>query len=336
MPAFEQLSQRAQVARLRPTAQGALRAYGLEVTQLRLLNHGFNTTFRVDTATGTRFALRLNVNSRRSPGQVAAEMAWLDALSRDTALQVPAPQTTKDGQRLQHVWNEALGRELPAALFSWLPGRVLGARATAGQLREVGRATAALHQHARHWTLPAGAELHSLRDPLMGMPDHLDDDHEHLTPEGREVVREVLRRVHAELDRLYAAERPRALHADLHLWNVHWHRGQLSVFDFDDCALGLPVQDLTISAYYLRPKGGLERALLDGYAEVAPLPAFSQVTYETLVAGRGVVLLNDVLVNTTASIRALLPRYVPNAVTKLRHFLDHGEFRHDLPGLLQG
>ncbi|MFC4426769.1 phosphotransferase enzyme family protein [Deinococcus navajonensis] len=336
MPPFEHLSQRAQIGRLRPTAHEALRAYGLQDARLRLLNHGFNTIFRVDTAAGERYALRLNVNSRRSPAQIAAEMAWLDALSRDTPLQLPTPLLSRDGQRLQHIWNEALGRELPAAVFSWLPGRVLGARATPAQLREVGRVTATLHQHAHTWALPDGAELHSLQDPLMGTPSHLDEDHGHLTPEGRKVVVEVLRRVNAELGKLYAHEVPRPLHADLHLWNLHWHAGRLSVFDFDDCALGLPVQDLAISAYYLRPKPELEAALLEGYAAVAPLPSFTPATYETLVAGRGVVLLNDVLGNTTASIRAVLPRYVPNAITKLRHFLDYGEFRHDLPGLLQG
>lgn len=100
MPSFEQLSQRTQVARLRPTAHAALRGYTLDVTQLRLLNHGFNTIFRVDTSTGERYALRLNVNSRRSPAPIAAEMAWLDALSRDTALQLPTPQLTRERERL--------------------------------------------------------------------------------------------------------------------------------------------------------------------------------------------------------------------------------------------
>lgn len=183
----------------------------------------------------------------------------------------------------------------------------MGERATPRQVREVGRATATLHRHAQQWTLPPGAELHSLQDPLLGMPDQLDGDHEHLSAEGREVVWEVLQQVKAELGRLYAAEEPRPLHTDLHLWNVHWHSGQLSVLDFDDCALGLPLQDLAISAYHLRPKHDLECALLEGYAEVAPLPAFSRTTYETLVAGRGVVLLNDALANTKRPHQANCP-----------------------------
>ena len=42
------------------------------------------------------------------------------------------------------------------------------------------------------------------------------------------------------------------LHADLHNSNLKWCRGRLYVFDFDDSAIGVPMQDLAISAYYLR------------------------------------------------------------------------------------
>ncbi|WP_221088057.1 phosphotransferase enzyme family protein [Deinococcus aquaedulcis] len=330
---FAQLSRPAQVARLRASAQAALQAYPLEVRRLRLLNHGFNTTFRVDTTSGERYALRLNVNSRRSPAQLAAEVAWLAALAQDTDLQLPVPRPRRDGALLGEVWNEALGAPLPATLFSWLPGRDLGEQATPRQLREVGRAAALLHRHAQGFTLPAGVALQSLRDPLMGMGDNLRPGP--LLPEDAlAVVQAVRTQVDAVLARLYAAQAPRPLHADLHLWNVKWHRGRLSVFDFDDSGLGLPVQDLTISAYYLRPKAELEAALLDGYAAVAPLPDVAPADYETLVAGRAVVLLNDLLVNTNAELQAILPRYVPNSVTKLRAYLDSGVFRHDVPGLL--
>lgn len=331
---FAALSQRAQVARLRPLAHAALHAYGLEVRALRLLNHGFNTTFRVDTADGRRFALRLNVNSRRTREQIGAEMAWLAALAQDTDLRVPTPQHTVSGELLARVYSQELGRDLPAALFSWLPGRDLGDGATPAQMREVGRATATLHAHARSWTVPGGTALRLLDQPLMDVPDNFAGDHEGLTPERREVIGIVLDRVAATLHTLYARETPHALHADLHPWNLRWARGQLAVFDFDDSGIGLPVQDLAIAAYYLRPRGELEEALLAGYAASATLPASTDAEYETLIAGRNLVLLNDLLTNTTADIRALLPRYLPNTVTKLRHFLHTGVFRHDVPGLL--
>lgn len=330
---FSLLSQRAQVGRLRETALRALRAYPFEVRRLSLLNHGFNTTFRVDTQSGQKFALRLNVNSRRSPEQIAAEMAWLAALNRDTDLSVPQPQPLADGRLLQHVWSEDLQRELPVALFSWLPGRDLGEGATPQQWREVGRAAATLHAHALTWSLPGGTALSSLQDPLMDTPNNFAREHELLTTERRAVIAETLNRVQEVLNGVFTRDTPRPLHADLHGWNLKWARGKLSVFDFDDSGIGVPLQDLAIAAYYLRPRAELEEALLEGYAQHASLPTYRQAEYETLLAGRNLVLLNDVLVNATADIRAILPRYMYNTVLKLQHFLDRGEFRHDLPGL---
>lgn len=332
--AFTDLSQRAQVARLRPVALDALTAYPFTVRRVRLLNHGFNTTFRVDTDAGLAYALRINVNSRRSPQQIGAEMAWLAALARDTELHVPVPQPTRGGHLMQEIWSPALERALPVALFSWLPGPNLGEQATPAQLREVGRAAATLHAHAQAWALPERTALSSLRDPLMDTPNRLSREHDLLTRERREVVTEALARVESALARVYAQDTPRVLHADLHPWNLKWHRGRLSIFDFDDSGVGVPMQDLAISAYYLRPKDELEAALLEGYAAVAPLPTYAQADYEAILAGRNLVLLNDLLENTTAELRALLPRYVPNSVTKLRHFLETGMFRHDVDGLI--
>ena len=86
MRAFEDLSRRAQVARLASTARQALRASPIEVRRLQLVSHGYNTIFRVDTVDGRKFALRLNVNSNRTPQQLRAEIAWLTALATDTDL----------------------------------------------------------------------------------------------------------------------------------------------------------------------------------------------------------------------------------------------------------
>jgi Ser/Thr protein kinase RdoA (MazF antagonist) len=85
---YEDRTVRGQVALLRPTAREVLRQYPIEVASLRVLDHAFNTTFRVDTTDGRRFALRLNVNSRRTDAFIGAEMAWLAALSEETDLWV--------------------------------------------------------------------------------------------------------------------------------------------------------------------------------------------------------------------------------------------------------
>lgn len=332
---FEQRSPRAQAMRLRPVAMAALADYPLEVAGLRLINHGFNTIFRVDTTDGRRLALRLNVNSRRTPANLAAEMAWLAALSDETDLWVPTPQRTRSGALTTSVHSTDLGRDLPVALFAWLPGRDLGAAATVEQMRAVGRATAVLHHHAAGWQLPAGAELPSIDSIMMDVPDHFADEHPLMTDEYRSVIDTAMAHVQGHYDTLFASASRQPLHADLHVWNLKWYRGRLIVFDFDDSGVGVPAQDLAISAYYLRDNFEQEAALLDGYRAVRPLPAFTDEQFEALVAGRSLVLFNDVLTTTNSEWLAMLPRLIPNWITKLRAYLDTGVYRHDVPGLIK-
>jgi Ser/Thr protein kinase RdoA (MazF antagonist) len=328
------LSTRAQTARLRRVAIEALTQYPIDVARLRVINHAFNTTFRVDAVDGRTFALRVNVNSRRSPANIGAEIAWLAALANDTDLVLPNPQRTRDGALCTQVFSVDLQRALPAVLFTWLPGPDLGEAATVQQMRATGAATAVLHQHASGWSLPEGTELSSIDSVLMDVPNRLAADHPLISADRRAVIDAAFAAVQPQYDALFAGARRQVLHADLHVWNLKWYRGRLAVFDFDDCGIGVPAQDLAISSYYLRDNAEQEAALLEGYEQVQPLPAFTAAQFEAQLAGRNLVLLNDVIASSTAEYRAMMPRYVANTVTKLRHYLDTGVFRHDIPGLI--
>lgn len=330
---YEELTRSAQVETIRRHARRAVAAYPIEVRSLRLVHHGFNTTWRVDATDGRRMALRINVNSRRTVGQITAEQAWLRALAAETDLRVPVPQVNRDGAFITVLPNEELGRPLPAVLYSWLLGRNLGDGASLAQMRTVGAAAAALHSHAEGWVLPVGAELSLYDTTLLDQPNHFAEDHALLTAGHREVIDHALAEADRHLAALFEGARPIVTHQDLHNDNLRWHEGRLAVFDFDDCGIGVPVQDLAIAAYYRRDDARQEAALLEGYAARRPLPAFTGPQYESLFAGRNLVLLNDMLTITTADLRALLPRYLHNSVVKLRHWLDTGTYRHEVPGL---
>lgn len=332
--AFEERSNTAQVRVLRTVARRVLDQYPLEVGRLSLLNHGYNTTFRVDTTDGGRYALRLNTNSRKTPAMLRAESAWLSALRRDTDLAVPEPLPTRTGALTTEVDCPELGRPIPAALFGWLRGPNLGAAPSPAALREVGRITAVLHDHTDRWSLPADAELPSFDRVLVDAPYRFDIDHPELTDERRDVLVEAHRRCQAAHDALLEGARRQVIHADIHLHNLKHYRGRLALFDFDDCGLGLPVQDLAFTVYYLRPRQWLEEALYEGYQELRPLPECSPQHFEALVASRNLVLVNDLFATLTAELRDLLPRYLAASVVKLRHFLDTGVFRHDVEGIV--
>lgn len=326
---FDQMTSRAQVHRLRRTAVDALAQYPIEVARLRLLNHGFNTTFRIDTVDGQCLALRLNVNSHREPAWIDTEIAWLHALARDTELHVPSPRPTRAGALRTSVFSDDLGRELPAVLFTWLPGPNLGDAVTPAQMHVVGVAMAALHTHAETWTPPAGTSLPLFDDPLFGVADHLTDaEHPDLSPARRAVIHDALTETAERFREIYGSATPIPLHADLHQWNMKWHRGRLSVFDFDDSGLGVPMLDLATTAFYVRRVDrALEDALLEGYASVRAMPAFTPAQYEAVLASRNLLLLNDLFVTVTEALGVSLAEYIGITTARLRHYLDTGEFR---------
>ena len=330
---FGTLSTRAQVARLRWVAEEALSRYPVEVRSLRLLQHGFNTTFRVDTESGQKFALRLNVNSMRSAANLAAEAEWLWVLGEETDIWVPVPQRTHDGALTTAVWSPDLGRDVNTVLFSWLPGRTLGEDPTTDKMKEVGRTLAVLHRHGKTWR-PTAGELPVLDRPYWDMPNRLTGDDSSLSDPLKAIVKQVMDQVSRTVDALFVRSGSQPIHTDLHNWNMKWYRGRLLLFDFDDSAIGPTLFDLAISSYYLRSNDANVDALLQGYSEVSEIPPHSADEFEALVAHRNVLLLNDLLTTLHSGHRGLLPRFISNTEIKLRSFLDTGVYRHDVDGVV--
>lgn len=123
---FAELSRPVQILRLWADALMILEQYPIKVARVRCISHSFNTIFRVDTTNGLKFALRINVNSRRPVPALKAEIAWLEALRKDTDLVVPQTIPRRDGGLISSFFSNSLGRDTVAVLFSWLSGQDLG------------------------------------------------------------------------------------------------------------------------------------------------------------------------------------------------------------------
>ncbi|NNE13286.1 MAG: phosphotransferase, partial [Ilumatobacter sp.] len=315
--------------------RAALEQYPIEPTRLRLLEHGYNTTFRVDTADGDRFALRIGVNRRKPVAALDGEMAWLAALARDTGLTVPAPLATREGALHTPVRFDELDTDLNVAVMTWLPGRDLDTPSPAA-LHELGRITAVLHGHARSWQPPASAEFPRIDSVLMDVPDRIRPGHPAMSDQQQAVFAAALDHVEPLHDAMVSADELIPIHADLHGWNLKWLRGRMAVFDFDDAGLGVRTQDLAITSYYQRPEPGLREALLAGYETVAPLPPFTPEQFEATIAARNLLLANELVEITTAEIRAMIPTYLENTRFRMQAYLDTGVYRPDVPGVVTG
>ncbi len=294
-----------QIASLDACLAEILDQYELGQYEAESINHEFNSSFKVTLASGEKFALRINVNSSRSIENLNAEIAWVTSIKSVT---VPKPQLNKAGSAVSYGWHEASGRKLPAVLYSWLQGEEPGDEPTEEQLFAMGAAMAKLHVEAVGFELPSDAKLPDLTDVFWETTNFLTGQESKLTEAEQQRVSEVFTQIEAVVSALRGNSSLQPIHADLHPWNVMWNEGKLAVFDFDDSGMGLPIQDLMTSLYYLDTPEQ-DAAFLAGYASVAPVPQHTPEQRHLLMLQRRLLLLNYLYETANPEHAEMLPEY---------------------------
>jgi Ser/Thr protein kinase RdoA (MazF antagonist) len=318
MTSFDAMTSEQQVASLADCVTELLARYDLGPCDFESINHEYNSTFKVATADGTRYALRVNVNSHRTVANLAAEVQWVNKI---TNVKTPKPVATTSGELSSKAWHEASQRTLNAVLYTWLEGEELGDEPTPQQLRAAGAAMAKLHESAAQIKLAPGAELPDLGDFFWGGNDLLLSEQSQLSAEQRAMVAKFKGLIEAILSELSNTTSPQLIHADIHPWNLMWHNDEIAVFDFDDSGIGLPVQDLATSLYYL-DTDEQEQDFIDGYSTVAELPQFSARQMKLLKVQRRVLLLNYLYESSTPEHREMLPVYLEKTMQQIAEALD--------------
>ncbi|HUS16521.1 MAG TPA: phosphotransferase [Chloroflexia bacterium] len=293
---------------MRQLAEDALAAYELRPARLTLIAHLYNTTFRVDADGGQRYMLRIHRSGSPTVESVAAELAWLAALRRDTDLEVPPPVATRSGPLLTLAATSGVPRPHICVLFRWLPGRRVEHGLTPWHLERIGELMARLQNHAGvwaprrslargrvDWAIEAASEV---ADPFA--PEIVASIHDlvaaTLSPEEAAQVRAVLERIRAAEQVLgKGPDNFGLMHADLHFRNLLFGRGTVRAIDFDDCGFGPLLFDpaVMLSELLDRPAyPALRAALLAGYRRFRPLPVEHEGYVDTFIALRR---LQDVL-----------------------------------------
>ena len=267
------LSRRAQVARLRQVALVALGRYPLPEGRLVFVSHGENTTFRHDSAAG-RHLVRVHRTQRHgrdvdSVAAIGSEIAWLRALRADTDLAVPEVLLTRDGAPT--VTASAGDETRVCSVLRWMDGRIHEASARPVHLRRLGAAAALLHDHADTWTPPPGF----VRIRWNHETFFADVMVYGITPAAEcwtLLPAEVRNRFEAVAARMSDVMRRvddiGLIHADLHLGNALFDRGEVKLIDFDDCGIGHRLYDLAVALWELRDAPdypAFRDALLTGY-----------------------------------------------------------------------
>jgi Ser/Thr protein kinase RdoA (MazF antagonist) len=99
-----------------------------------------------------------------------------------------------------------------------------------------------------------------------------------------------------------------------------WNAGSLSIFDFDDSGIGLPIQDIYTALYYLDTPEQ-DQALLSGYASIRPIPVHSKFEKQALLLQRRLILLSYLYSTSTAEHREMIPKYLEESLKRVEKFL---------------
>jgi Ser/Thr protein kinase RdoA (MazF antagonist) len=317
---FDALSVEQQIESLIPAALEVLASYELgELDSVTSLSHEYNSVFAVTTRAGERFALRLNINSPRTLANLNAEVEWLASLATAGLPKVCVPIARSDGSFISSVWHELLGRELSGLLFEWIEGEELGDEPTNEALFALGEAMARLHENALDVSFSSMAALPDFRGFFWGLENHLTLEGGALDGDDREVVDGAIARITAVVNELYERDVPRPIHADLHGGNVMWFDGKVTIFDFDDAGIGVPLQDLATALYYL-DTDEQEQALLAGYASVRAVPEYSEGEYKALMLQRRISLLNYLYETSYPEHKAMIPEYQAETIRRINAF----------------
>lgn len=260
-------------------AAAALSRYVLSApARLSFVRHGENTTYRIDTAGGERFALRLHRPGYQTARSIESELAWMEAL-RETGLVTPPPLRGADGEFVQPV-RARDGTEHLATAFGWMDGIPLSHLDRLDLWRRLGEMMAVVHDHARGWTPQPGFTRPAWDlEGLVGERSRWGDPYR-LGSWDSETARLLLACRDAIRERLSffgtGADRFGLVHADLSFENVLVQDdGTTVLIDFDDSGPGWFLYDLAVALHpFEHSVSFVERreALIAGYRHAAGVP----------------------------------------------------------------
>ena len=343
MKPYHELSLAGKLRRLRELAVAALAEYDLDRPQLAF--HGFETNllYRVTTASGERFMLRLATPGWRTFEDLRSEAWWLDALWRETTLPVPRIVRARSGEAVLPMSGPGIPHTWNASLMSWVPGRLLRYYLSERNLERMGALFAELHHHAACWTPPEGFTSRRFEHWLSRGEENLivrpADVVEAVAQPGPAAdlsphAHDLLARLHRHVESAYAAvDRSdlRVIHCDLWHDNIKLYRGVLHPLDFEDTVWGYRAHDIAMGMLDLLEDTDEARcaqllpAFRRGYEAHLPWP---EESIEPFQVGRLLWKINWVARRQPQWLTSMVERHVP----LLEHYERTGQVHRPAEG----
>jgi Ser/Thr protein kinase RdoA (MazF antagonist) len=259
-------------------ARAAAARFGISPdSEMQFLRYGENTTFRVRTADGEMFALRLNRPGYHTLEGLRSELTWMAAL-RAAGIRTAVPVPGADGEQIQHAAHGP-GETHTAMMFSWVAGLPLSSLGAAAPWERLGELMASVHAQARTWRRPPGFARPPWDTAAMvgDAPRWGDPDPDGVfSPEDRAAIDACRCEVARRLAAIGAdASCYGLIHGDLSFENVLVEDGEPRVIDFDDCGESWFLHELAVALFPHEGEPGFQDArdaLVRGYRRRGSLP----------------------------------------------------------------
>lgn len=287
---------------LLPLVGRVLKRYPFLTRDVQHLATHSNVMYRVVTESGQQLVLRVGTPHGNTRANIGFEVAWLDALNRDTNLDLVHPIRTAGGSLIVDEYDPILEKPRPCVLFSWIPGAPLGHGSGPFGYRLLGQMSASIQAHGRTWQPSEGLEAMRRWDRLFYYGTDIDQvvvsnpTYGHLFEiQRRTVIMKASELADRVIKESWADGGQQVVHGDLHEWNVHIAASRLYAFDFEDVMLALPAQDAAISLYHSRNHdlgAEMRAAFRRGFESVSPWPIHDDFQLDGFHAARQIMLMN--------------------------------------------
>jgi Ser/Thr protein kinase RdoA (MazF antagonist) len=280
-------------------AQGLARWDLSSETAISLLNLSENATFALsDPVAGRDLVLRLHRVGYSSVEEIRSELAWINALRREGAVETALPVPGRNGEPVQTLTSPSGRPPRHAVAFERLPGKEPDSGVDAVRWFErLGELNARMHLHAKSWTLPAGFRRKRWDvDAMVGPNGYWGSWRAAigLDNSGIAVLEQALELINVRIERFGAGpDRFGLVHADLRLANLLVQGDHLRVIDFDDCGFSWFLYDFATAVSFIEHEPivpELLQAWVCGYRKTARLSAGDVVEIPTFVVLRRILL----------------------------------------------
>ena len=299
MTSFDSLETAEQLSRIKKLARRALPLYGLPfVSEIKLLNYSENATFLVITPMSEKRVLRINRPGYHPRSHIASELAWVQALQRDTDIITATPYAGLDGEHVQHIWHPDVPEPRNCVLMDFLPGHEPDASNRFEAFALLGTITAKLHRHVEGWKPSEPIQRKRWDyDAMIGGTNLWGDWREgpDLDAKGIQLLEETAEVIAAKTTQLPETKKTWGLiHADLRTPNLLIQSGQVAVIDFDDTGYSWFIYDLAAALSFIETDPNLESFInvwLEAYQKVRPLSQQEIELIPTFIMLRRMLLL---------------------------------------------